>query len=103
MISALLASTLSVFRTRAALQLEILSLRHQLAWQRSVKKLKLNRLGVATLERRPRRRGIAGAGPDRCGIANSDQNLLRGRWLEVARWPPPFAQSSACRNVPCGL
>jgi hypothetical protein len=29
-ISALLASTLSVFRTRAALQLEILALRHQL-------------------------------------------------------------------------
>src|SRR5258708_26908213 len=43
-ISALLASTLSVFRTRAALQLEILALRHQLGvLQRSVKKPKLNR------------------------------------------------------------
>jgi hypothetical protein len=29
-LSALLASTLSVFRTRAALQLEIIALRHQL-------------------------------------------------------------------------
>ncbi len=43
-ISALVASTLSVFRTRAALQFEILSLRHQLGvLQRSVKKPKLNR------------------------------------------------------------
>jgi putative transposase len=43
-ISALVASTLSVFRTRAALQLEILALRHQLGvLQRSVKKPKLNR------------------------------------------------------------
>ena len=43
-LSALLASTLSVFRTRAALQLEILALRHQLGvLQRSVKKPKLNR------------------------------------------------------------
>ena len=43
-ISALLASTLSVFRTRAALQLEILALRHQLGvLQRSMKKPKLNR------------------------------------------------------------
>jgi hypothetical protein len=43
-LSALLASTLSVFRTRAALQLEILALRHQLGvMQRSVKKPKLNR------------------------------------------------------------
>jgi hypothetical protein len=43
-ISALFASSLSVFRTRAALQLEILALRHQLGvLQRSVKKPKLNR------------------------------------------------------------
>src|SRR5260370_21011344 len=43
-ISALLASGMSVFRTRAALQLEILALRHQLAiMQPSVKKPKLNR------------------------------------------------------------
>jgi putative transposase len=43
-LSALLASTLSVFRTRAALQLEILALRHQLSLlQRSVKRPKLNR------------------------------------------------------------
>src|SRR5664280_2128457 len=43
-LSALLASIMSVFRTRAALQLEILSLRHQLGvMQRSVKKPKLNR------------------------------------------------------------
>ena len=43
-LSALLASTMSVFRTRAALQLEILALRHQLGvMQRSVKKPKLNR------------------------------------------------------------
>jgi transposase InsO family protein len=43
-LSALLASTLSVFRTRAALQLEILALRHQLGvLQRSVKRPKLNR------------------------------------------------------------
>jgi len=38
-LSALLASIMSVFRTRAALQLEILALRHQLGvMQRSVKK-----------------------------------------------------------------
>ena len=44
MLSALLAATLSLFRTRAALQLEILALRHQLGvLQRSVKKPKLNR------------------------------------------------------------
>ena len=44
MLSALLASTLSVFRTRAALQLEIIALRHQLGvLQRSVKRPKLNR------------------------------------------------------------
>lgn len=43
-LSALLASMMSVFRTRAALQLEILALRHQLGvMQRSVKKPKLNR------------------------------------------------------------
>jgi len=43
-VSALLASTLSVFRTRAALQLEILVFRYQLGvLQRSVKKPKLNR------------------------------------------------------------
>jgi len=43
-LSALLASIMSVFRTRAALQLEILALRHQLGvMQRSVKKPKLNR------------------------------------------------------------
>jgi hypothetical protein len=37
-LSALLASVLSIFRTRAALQLEILALRHQLGvLQRSVK------------------------------------------------------------------
>jgi transposase InsO family protein len=43
-LSALLAATLSLFRTRAALQLEILALRHQLGvLQRSVKKPKLNR------------------------------------------------------------
>jgi transposase InsO family protein len=43
-LSALLASTLSVFRTRAALQLEIIALRHQLGvLQRSVKRPKLNR------------------------------------------------------------
>ncbi len=42
-LAALLASTLSVFRTRAALPLEILALRHQLGvMQRSVKKPKLN-------------------------------------------------------------
>src|ERR1035437_1025201 len=42
-LSALLASIMSVFRTRAALQLEILALRHQLGvMQRSVKKPKLN-------------------------------------------------------------
>jgi hypothetical protein len=41
-LTALLASALSVFRTRAALQLEILALRHQLGvLQRSVKKPKL--------------------------------------------------------------
>jgi hypothetical protein len=40
----LVASTLSLFRTRAALQLEIIALRHQLGvLQRSVKKPKLNR------------------------------------------------------------
>jgi hypothetical protein len=40
----LLASTLAVFRTRAALQLEIITLRHQLGvLQRSVKRPKLNR------------------------------------------------------------
>ena len=44
MLSALFASSLSVFRTRASLQLEILALRHQLGvLQRSVKKPKLNR------------------------------------------------------------
>jgi len=43
-LSALLASMMSVFRTRAALQLEILALRHQLGvMQRSVKKPRLNR------------------------------------------------------------
>jgi len=43
-LSALLAATLSLFRTRAALQLEILALRHQLGvLQRSVNKPKLNR------------------------------------------------------------
>src|SRR5215470_19899770 len=43
-LSALLAATLSLFRTRAALQLEILALHHQLGvLQRSVKKPKLNR------------------------------------------------------------
>ena len=43
-LSALLASTLAVFRTRAALQLEIITLRHQLGvLQRSVKRPKLNR------------------------------------------------------------
>src|SRR5260370_24969406 len=43
-LSALLASTLSVFRTRAALELEIIALRHQLGvLQRSVKRPKLNR------------------------------------------------------------
>jgi hypothetical protein len=61
------------------------------------------RLGVATLERRPRPRGIGGAGPDRCGIASSDQNLPRDRWPEGVQWPPPFARSSACRSVPCDL
>jgi cytochrome c2 len=60
-------------------------------------------LGVATLERRPSRWGIGGAGPDRCGIASSDQNLLRDRWRGVARWPPPLARSSACRSAPCDL
>ena len=39
-----------------------------------------NVMGVAILEPRSRR-GIAGAGPDRCGIASSDQNLLRDIWL----------------------
>jgi hypothetical protein len=44
-LSALLASTLSVFRTRVALQLQIIALRHQLGvLQRSVKRPKLNRL-----------------------------------------------------------
>jgi hypothetical protein len=43
-LSALLASTLSVFRSRAALQLEIIALRHQVGvLQRSVKRPKLNR------------------------------------------------------------
>jgi hypothetical protein len=43
-LSALLASSVSVFRARAALQLEIIALRHQLGvLQRSVKKPKLNR------------------------------------------------------------
>jgi hypothetical protein len=43
-LSALLAATLSLFRTRAALQLEIVALRHQLGvLQRSGKKPKLNR------------------------------------------------------------
>jgi hypothetical protein len=43
-LSALLASTLPVFRTRAALRLEILALRHQLGvLQGSVKKPELNR------------------------------------------------------------
>jgi len=43
-LSALLASALSLFRSRAALQLEILALRHQLGvLQRSVKKPRLNR------------------------------------------------------------
>jgi hypothetical protein len=43
-LSALLASMLSVFRSRAALQLEIIALRHQLGvLQRSVKRPKLNR------------------------------------------------------------
>jgi transposase InsO family protein len=43
-LSALLAAALSLFRTRTALQLEILALRHQLGvLQRSVKKPKLNR------------------------------------------------------------
>jgi hypothetical protein len=43
-LSALLASTLSVFRTRVALQLQIIALRHQLGvLQRSVKRPKFNR------------------------------------------------------------
>src|ERR1019366_2979434 len=43
-LSAALASIMSVFRTRAALQLEILALRHQLGvMQRSLKKPRLNR------------------------------------------------------------
>jgi putative transposase len=43
-LSALFAAALSLFQTRAALQLEILALRHQLGvLQRSVKKPKLNR------------------------------------------------------------
>ena len=62
-----------------------------------------NVLRVATLERRSRRQGIGDAGPDRCGIASSDQSLLRDRWLAVVQWPPPFARSSACLSVPCGL
>ena len=62
-----------------------------------------NHLGVATLEQRSRRRGISGLGPDRCGIASSDQNLLTSRWLEVGRWPQPFVRSSACRSVPFDL
>jgi hypothetical protein len=62
-----------------------------------------NEKGVATLERRPRRRGIGGAGPDRCGIASSDQNLPRDRWPGVVQRLPPFARSSACRSVPCDL
>ena len=59
--------------------------------------------GVATLEQRSRRRGIGGVGPDRCGIASSDQNLLTSRWLEVVRGLQPFARSSACRSVPFDL
>ncbi len=59
-------------------------------------------MGVATLERRPRRLDIGDAGPDRCGIASSDQNLPRYRRLGVVQEPPPFARSSACRTVPCG-
>ncbi len=42
-------------------------------------------------------------GPDRCGIANSDQNLLRDRWPGVGQWLPPFVRSSACRSVPYDL
>ena len=46
-LSALLTSTLAAFRTRAALQLEILALRHQLGvLQRSVKKPQL--VGLAS-------------------------------------------------------
>ena len=59
-------------------------------------------LGVATLERRSRR-GIGGAGPVRCGIPNSDQNLLTDRWLGLGRVLQPFVRSTACRSVPCDL
>lgn len=37
--------------------------------------------GVATLERRSRRRDKGAADPVRCGIPNSDQSLPRDRWL----------------------
>ena len=37
--------------------------------------------GVATLERRSRRRDKDAADPVRCGIPNSDQSLPRDRWL----------------------
>jgi len=40
-----------------------------------------NPTGVATLERRARRRDIGVADPVRCGIPSSDQSLPRGRWL----------------------
>jgi hypothetical protein len=43
--------------------------------------LRLNQLGVATLERRSKQQGIDAADPVRCGIANSNRSLLRGRWL----------------------
>ena len=59
-------------------------------------------LGVATLERRSRR-GIGGAGLVRCEIPSSDQNPLTDRWLGVGRELRPFAQSTACRIVPCDL
>jgi len=38
-------------------------------------------VGVATLERRSRRRDKGAADPVRCGIPNSDQSLPRDRWL----------------------
>ena len=38
-------------------------------------------LGVATLERRSRRRDIGVADPVRYGIANSNRSLRKDRWL----------------------
>src|SRR5262249_46881477 len=59
-------------------------------------------MGVATLEPQSRR-GIAGAGPVRCGIPSRHRSLRRDRWRGVARSPLPWARSSACRSAPYDL